>query len=95
MAPADPVESGSLRCSQCGAAVEGTRHTRNGYVVGHYLLHTGPTGEGSFRRRDDETPVVYRRLLEAIEIVSCPSCFARPDVRRLWQSFGDEGMPAT
>jgi hypothetical protein len=88
------AESGAaaaLRCTTCGTPVEGTRHTRSGYTVGHYLLHTGPTTEATVRRRDDEAPVTYRRLLEAIEVVSCPACFARPDVRRRWLAFGDEG----
>jgi hypothetical protein len=57
--------------------------------VGFYLLHTGPTGEASVRRRDDEAPITYRRLLEPIEVVSCAECFTRPDVRRLWLTFGD------
>jgi hypothetical protein len=89
-----PAETGGLRCTRCGAAVEGTRHTRTGYTVGHYVLHTGPTGEASVRRRDDEAPITYRRLLEAIEVVSCPDCFRRPEVRRLWLSFGDEQSSA-
>ncbi len=86
------VESGAaaLRCSRCAATVDGTRHTRNGYTVGYYLLHTGRTVEATVRRRDDETPLTYRRLIEAVEVVSCPLCFARPDVRRLWETFGDE-----
>ena len=86
---ASAAESGGLRCSRCGAAVSGTRHTRTGYAVGYYVLHTGPTGEASFRRRDDEAPITYRRLLEPVEVVSCAVCFTRPDVRRLWLTFGD------
>jgi len=89
-----PAESGGLRCTRCGAAVEGTRHTRNGYTVGHYVLHTGPTGEASLRRREDEAPMTYRRLLETVEVVSCPACFVRPEVRRLWLHFGDEESSA-
>ena len=88
-----PAESG-LRCTRCGAAVEGTRHTRTGYTVGHYVLHGGPTGEATFRRRDDEAPITYRRLLEPTVVVSCPACFVRPEVRRLWLSFGDEKSSA-
>jgi hypothetical protein len=89
-----PAEGGGLRCTRCGAAVEGTRHTRTGYTVGYYVLHTGRTGEGSMRRRDDEAPVIYRRLLETTEVVSCPGCFARSEVRRLWLAFGDEESTA-
>jgi len=75
-----PEESGGLRCSQCGATVRGTRHTRTGYTVGHYVLHTGRTGEATRRRRDDEAPLTYRRLLDTLE-----------DVQRLWLAFGDRG----
>jgi hypothetical protein len=89
MPQASAAESSGLRCSRCGAAVAGTRHTRTGYTVGFYVLHTGPTGEASFRRRDDEAPITYRRLLEPVEVVSCATCFTRPDVRRLWLTFGD------
>ncbi len=74
--------------------VEGTRHTRTGYTVGHYVLHTGPTEEATVRRRDDEAPITYRRLVEPVEIVSCPACFARPDVRGLWLRFGTEEKAA-
>lgn len=91
---ASAAESGGLRCSRCGAAVVGTLHTRTGYTVGFYVLHTGPTGEASMRRRDDEAPTTYRRLLEPVEVVSCVGCFARPDVRRLWSAFGDEESSA-
>jgi hypothetical protein len=69
--------------------VEGTRHTRTGSEVGYYVLHTGPTEEAAVRRRDDETPVPYRRVLEMVEVVTCPRCLALPEVRRLWDAFGD------
>jgi hypothetical protein len=78
------------RCTRCGTAVTGTRHTRSGYTVGHFTLHTGRTVEASFRRRDDEAPIAYRRLVDAVEVVSCPTCFALPEVRELWDRFGDE-----
>jgi len=89
-----PEESGGLRCNWCGAAVGGTQHTRTGYMVGHYVLHTGRTGEATVRRRDDEAPVTYRRLLDTLEMVSCPTCFTRPEVQRLWLAFGDEESSA-
>ena len=89
-----PAETSGLRCTRCGAAVEGTRHTRTGFTVGHYLMHTGRTGEATLRRRDDESPVTYRRLLEAIEVVSCVACFVQPEIRRLWLAFGDEESSA-
>jgi hypothetical protein len=58
-------------------------------VVGYYLLHTGPTEAATVRRRDDEAPLTYRRLLDVVEVVSCPRCLASPEVRRLWDAFGD------
>jgi hypothetical protein len=85
----EPLPATGLRCRRCGVEVESTCHTRTGYVVGYYVLHTGPTEEASVRRRDDEAPVTYRRLLEVVEVVSCPRCLASPDMRRLWETFGD------
>lgn len=70
--------------------MEGTLHTRTGWRVGYYLLHTGRTEEASVRRRDDEAPITYRRIVEAAQVVSCPACFVCPEVRRLWRAFGDE-----
>jgi hypothetical protein len=84
-----------IRCSRCGAAVNGTCHTRTGYQVGYYVLHTGRTVEATVRRRDDEAPLTYRRLVEPAEVVSCPTCFATPAIRRLWLTFGDEETPAS
>lgn len=83
----------ALRCSRCGVAVEGTLHTRGEYTVGHYILHTGRTEEATQRRGADDAPFVYRRLVEPMEIVACRICFARADVRQLWEAFGDAGQP--
>lgn len=77
------------RCTRCGTEVEGTRHTRTGYVVGGYVLHTGRTVEATIAGRDDEV-IAYRRLVEAFEVVACPACLSDPGVRRLWERFGDE-----
>ena len=77
-----------LRCDWCGVVVEGTRHTRTDYTVGHYLLFTGRTEEASRRRHEDEAPIPYLRLLDATVMTVCPTCFARPDVRRFWFAFG-------
>ena len=83
------VPSG-LRCLRCGAVVEGTQHTRTGYVVGYYVLHTGRTEEATVRRRDDEAPIAYRRVFEPVDMVSCSRCMAEPEIRRLWLAFGDQ-----
>jgi len=86
----EPAAAPALRCKYCGADVEGTRHLRAGWEVGYYVLHTGRTEEATVRRRDDEAPMPYRRLVEGVEVVvSCPRCFALPEVRRLWDAFGD------
>ncbi len=82
------------RCVRCGAVVAGTRHTRSGYTVGSYTMHTGRTVEATLRRGDDETPLVYRRLVAPVVVVSCAACFATPEVRALWARFGDEEPPA-
>lgn len=63
--------------------------------MGYYRLHGGRTVETTLRRRDDEAPLTYRRLVEPTETVCCPACFATPDVRRLWDAYGDEEAPAT
>jgi hypothetical protein len=79
----------ATRCFRCGAAVEGSVHTRSGYIVGHYVLHTGRTVEATLRRGEDEAPLVYSRLVEPATVVACRTCFELPDVRRLWLAFGD------
>ena len=91
--PAAHRETGAppaLRCIRCGAAVEGTRHTRTTYTVGYYLLHTGRTTEVTLLGRDDEAPITYRRMLDSVDVVSCPGCFDEPAIRRLWDRFGDD-----
>ena len=80
----------ALRCTRCGAVVDGTRHTRTGYAVGYYLLHTGPTEETTIRHGIDDARHTYRRLVRPVEVVSCPACFTDPAMRRLWLAFGDE-----
>jgi hypothetical protein len=79
-----------LCCSRCGTAVDETRHTRTGYRVGYYVLHTGPTEEVAIRHGEDEAPRTYRRLIEPVDVVACSACVGRPDVRRLWIAFGEE-----
>jgi hypothetical protein len=59
--------------------------------VGYYVLHGGRTIEATLAGRDDEAPLVYRRLVEPVEVVSCPACYAAPRMRRLWETFGEEG----
>jgi hypothetical protein len=68
--------------------VEGTRHTRTDFSVGHYLLFTGRTEDALRRRHEDEAPEHYLRLLDVTVMIACPACFMRPDVRHVWFSFG-------
>jgi hypothetical protein len=91
--PAAGAASPVRRCTRCGAAVTGTVHVRGGYRVGYYAMHTGRTVEATVRRREDEAPLVYRRLVEPVEVVSCPACFVLPEVQRRWAAFGDEEPP--
>jgi hypothetical protein len=91
---AETGETTILRCARCGAPVDGTCHTRVGYTVGHYALHTGRTEEATLRRGSEEAPLVYRRLLEPVDVVSCAGCFATAEMRRLWAAFGDPEEPS-
>ncbi len=85
-----PAEAAApLRCTACGAAVGGTEHLRDRWMVGYYLLHGGRTEDATFRRREDDAPIPYRRLVAPELRISCPGCFARPEIRRLWARFGD------
>ncbi len=81
------------RCSRCGGPVDGTRHTRTGWTVGHYVLHTGRTEEATLTR-DDETVVTYRRLVSPVEVIACPACFGTAEVQRRWATFGDAEIGA-
>jgi hypothetical protein len=86
--PGAGAEAGP-RCTRCGIGVGGTVHTRTTYTVGYYRLHGGRTVEGTIRRGEDEAPLVYRRLMEAVEVVSCPACLATAEMRALWDRFGE------
>lgn len=89
VAQTEAASPSPLRCARCGVAVEPTRHTRTTYVVGYYRLHGGRTTEATLVRGDDEAPLVYRRLVEPADVVSCARCFREPEVRRVWETFGD------
>lgn len=91
--PAGPSDAGSAvgdRCSHCGAEVEGTRHGRADYTVGHFVLHTGRTVAATVRRGDDEAPLTFLRVTELTRVVACPACFRLPEVQRRWRAFGDD-----
>ena len=79
---ASAVPPGS--CRHCGCAVAETLHTRASYVVGGFVLHTGPTEPAVVRRGDsDELALVYQRLLRPVTLVTCARCYAEPERRAL------------
>ncbi len=86
----DVDEPCALHCDRCGAEVGRTQHTRAGYAVGYYLLHTGRTEEATVRRGEDETRT-YRRVVVAFDVVACPGCLATPELQQRWRAFGEEG----
>jgi hypothetical protein len=76
------------RCQHCGNAVDETRHSRTGYTVGGFALHTGETEEAVFRRQDaDEGALVYRRLVRPVLLYTCRACYADARRRRLHESW--------
>lgn len=77
-----------LRCARCGCRVRGTRHTRNGYTVGYFMLHTGSGVATVHKRAEDDPGFAYERLVDQVDVVSCPRCFGLPEVRRLWSTWG-------
>jgi len=79
----------SEHCARCGVAVTVTRHTRTDAMVGSYRLHGGPT-EAATLALDDDATVEYRRLVRPVLTVVCPGCFVEPEVRALWDTWGEE-----
>lgn len=70
-----------LHCSHCGRAVGPTVHTRDGWRVDHYLLHTGEVEPAVFRRDEFGPPIDYLRLTSYRLVVTCAECHARADIR--------------
>jgi hypothetical protein len=84
MAAQDPVSSHGqpLRCDHCGRSVNETQHSRTGYTVDYYSLHTGPVETCSLVTDDGERRLTFQRLMRAEEVVTCVDCYRRADVQR-------------
>jgi hypothetical protein len=77
----DAPSKGARRCTHCGREVTETVHTRGGYRVDYYALHTGTTEPATMARSDDTLVVTVLKLLEPIEVVTCADCYHEPRVR--------------
>ena len=84
----------SLRCDDCGRPVRETEHTRSGYRVDYYSLHTGDVEPQTAVADDGEHRLTFQRLFNAVEIVTCADCYADPSVRqRRDERFRQEDAP--
>ena len=57
-----------------------TVHTREGFRVGFYELYTGDVEE-VHRASEVEDPLYFQRLVRPRYMVTCATCYARPEVR--------------
>lgn len=80
-APAPEEERLPPRCDHCGRPVRETRHTPTSYRVDYYSMHTGQV-EPSSLATEGEDRVVFLKLLDPVEIITCADCYQRPAVRR-------------
>jgi hypothetical protein len=71
-----------LRCVHCGRPVKETFHTRSSYQVDYYSLHTGDVEPLVVRVDEDEPPVTFQRLVNAVEVVTCANCYRDPAVQQ-------------
>ncbi|HYD47601.1 MAG TPA: hypothetical protein VEB21_04605 [Terriglobales bacterium] len=74
------TEAPSPRCHHCGAHVQPTIHTRDGYRVGFYELYTGAVEEVTHSDELDG-PITFQRLVRPEYLVTCADCYRRPEVR--------------
>src|SRR6185369_4632516 len=88
----------ALRCDHCGRPVRETQHTRTGYQVDYYSMHTGDVEETTVTG-DDEKPLTFQKLLRGIEVITCADCYSRPGIRaerdhRFWpeREANDHGV---
>lgn len=56
-------------------------HTRTGYRVDYYELHTGSVEEATYRRGEDGPVQVYQRLLVPELVITCADCYRQPAVQ--------------
>lgn len=70
-----------LRCTHCGRAVKETSHTRSSYTVDYYSLHTGDVEPLLVKVDEDEPPLVFQRVVNAFEVITCADCYRDPAIR--------------
>ena len=72
-----------MQCFHCAREVRETTHTQKGYRVDYYLLHTGRT-EWTFLKdpKEDVPPLHYLRLSQPVDIISCTTCYAKPQIKK-------------
>jgi len=75
------AEANTARCVHCGREVKPTRHTRTGYRVDYYSMHTGESEPGTLLNEDGSVEMVYQKLLHAREIITCVDCYARAEAQ--------------
>jgi hypothetical protein len=80
----------SPRCTHCGRPVGPTAHTRDGWRVDHYVMHSGEVEPAVYRRDEFGPPIEYLRLVSYQLVITCSECYARPEIRRTLL-FPEEG----
>jgi hypothetical protein len=71
--------------------VRETEHTRTSYCVDYYSMYTGDVEPLAVTADDGEHRLIFQRLLNAVEIVTCVDCYRDPVVqRRREQRFRQE-----
>ena len=69
------------RCHHCGRPVHETMHTRTGFNVDFYSLHTGEVEPVTLSRPDENGDITVMRLLNPIEVITCVECYQRAAIR--------------
>ena len=77
-----PAPAGRIagRCDHCGRPVRSTQHTRNGYAVDYYSLHSGHGDVAAFSG-DDRTRGTYVKLRDRFDVITCADCYRRGPVQ--------------
>jgi len=75
-----PTKARARRCHHCGNEVSETVHTQLDYRVGFYELHTGEVEVVTRLIHGNESEVTFLKLVRPEYIVTCPSCYARPEI---------------
>ncbi|RMD97744.1 MAG: hypothetical protein D6812_14650 [Deltaproteobacteria bacterium] len=67
------------QCDFCSRPIGPTRHTREGYVVGHYKAMTGELER--IEQSVEERTYAFFRLRDPHDLVICPQCMEDPEKR--------------